>query len=161
RVTLIVDMADAAMIKFNSASDSDDNPLPYAPYASWEMVPSLLGFVHAYHDMARHTKHFTTLRKLLHMVEKTDLQKLLGAVDKLYQKEEPDTFDLLLTASAFAAGDYILVHKFMCWRRWMDGLHSSMLILLFDPWFLVLVFNNTTYGFQLTMVNSQEKVDSP
>nr|GEV25861.1 putative ribonuclease H-like domain-containing protein [Tanacetum cinerariifolium] len=50
----------------------------------------------AYHDMAGHTKHFTTLRKLLYMVEKTDLQKLLGAVNELYQKEEPDTFALLL-----------------------------------------------------------------
>nr|GEY66445.1 hypothetical protein [Tanacetum cinerariifolium] len=44
-----------------------------------EMVPSPLGSVHAYHDMAGHTKHFTTLREILHMVEKTDLQKLLGA----------------------------------------------------------------------------------
>nr|GFB85096.1 hypothetical protein [Tanacetum cinerariifolium] len=28
---------------------------------------------------------------------------------------------VIKTAGAFAAGDYILVHKFMCWRRWMDG----------------------------------------
>nr|GEY00272.1 JmjC domain-containing protein [Tanacetum cinerariifolium] len=81
RVTPIVDMADAAMIKFDSNSDSDDDPLPYAPYAGGEMVPSPLGFVHAYHDMAGHTKHFTTLRELLYMVEKTDLQKLLETVD--------------------------------------------------------------------------------
>nr|GEZ54272.1 hypothetical protein [Tanacetum cinerariifolium] len=94
RVTPIVDMVDAAMIKFDT--DSDDDPLPYAPYASWEMVPSPLGSIHAYHAMARHTKHFTTLRKLLHMVEKTDLQKLLGAVDELYQKEESETFALLI-----------------------------------------------------------------
>nr|GEZ03117.1 hypothetical protein [Tanacetum cinerariifolium] len=96
RVTPIVDMADAAMIKFDSDTNSDDDPLPYAPYADWEMVLSPLGSVHAYHDMARNTKHFTTLHELLHMVEKTDLQKLLGAVDKLYQKEESDTFALLL-----------------------------------------------------------------
>nr|GEW36855.1 uncharacterized mitochondrial protein AtMg00810-like [Tanacetum cinerariifolium] len=64
-VTPIVDMADALMIKFDS--DSDDDPLPYAPYAGWEMVPSPLGSVHAYSNMARHTKHFTTLRELLHM----------------------------------------------------------------------------------------------
>nr|GEX56146.1 aminoacyl-tRNA synthetase, class 1a, anticodon-binding [Tanacetum cinerariifolium] len=96
RVTPIVDMADAAMIKFDSDSDGDDDPLPYVPYAGWEMVLSLLGSVHAYHDMARHTKHFTTLRELLYLVEKTDLQKLLGAVDELYQKEDPDTFALLI-----------------------------------------------------------------
>nr|GEV95686.1 aminoacyl-tRNA synthetase, class 1a, anticodon-binding [Tanacetum cinerariifolium] len=77
-------------------SGSDDDPLPYAPYAGWEMVPSPLGSVHAYYDMTGHTKHFTSLRELLHMVDKTDLQKLLGAVDNLYQREDPDTFALLL-----------------------------------------------------------------
>nr|GEZ36462.1 integrase, catalytic region, zinc finger, CCHC-type, peptidase aspartic, catalytic [Tanacetum cinerariifolium] len=93
-VTPIVDVADAAMIKFDS--DSDDDPLPYAPYADWEMVPSPLGFVHAYHNMTGHTKHFTTLCEILHMVEKTDLQRLLGAVDSLYQSEESNTFALLM-----------------------------------------------------------------
>nr|GFB68951.1 hypothetical protein [Tanacetum cinerariifolium] len=69
---------------------------------------SLLGSVHAYHDMAGHTKHFTTLRKLLYMVEKTDLQKLLGAVDEIYQKEEPDTFALLLWRLYPRAQVYVL-----------------------------------------------------
>nr|GEV05363.1 hypothetical protein [Tanacetum cinerariifolium] len=96
RVTPIVDIADDALIKFDSDSGSDDDPLPYAPYAGWAMVPSPLGSVHAYSDMAGHTKHFTSLRELLHMVEKTNLQKLLGAVDNLYQREDPDTFALLL-----------------------------------------------------------------
>nr|GEZ35938.1 hypothetical protein [Tanacetum cinerariifolium] len=94
RVTPIVDVADTALIKFDS--DSDDDPLPYAPYAGWEMVPFPLGSVHAYYNMAGHTKHFTTLYEILHMVEKTDLQRLLGAVDALYQSEEPDMFALLL-----------------------------------------------------------------
>nr|GFB57698.1 hypothetical protein [Tanacetum cinerariifolium] len=85
-----------ALIKFESASESDDDPLPYAPYAGWEMVPTSLGFIHAYYDMEEHTKHFTSLRELLHMVEKNDLRKLLGAVDNLYQREEPDTFALIL-----------------------------------------------------------------
>nr|GEY14773.1 putative ribonuclease H-like domain-containing protein [Tanacetum cinerariifolium] len=68
RVTPIVDIADAALIKFDSASDSDDDPLSYAPYADWEMVPSPLGSIHAYYDMKGHTKHFTSLCELLHMV---------------------------------------------------------------------------------------------
>nr|GEX59231.1 hypothetical protein [Tanacetum cinerariifolium] len=95
RVTPIVDVADSGMIKFNSNSNSDDDPLPYTPYASWEMVPSLLGSVHAYYNMAGHTKHFTTLHEILHMVERTDLQRLLGVVDALYQSEELNTFALL------------------------------------------------------------------
>nr|GEW90467.1 hypothetical protein [Tanacetum cinerariifolium] len=77
------------------ASDSDDDPFPYAPFAGWEMVPSPLSFIHAYYDMDEHTKHFTSLRELLHMVEKNDLRKLLGVVDNFYQKEEPDTFALI------------------------------------------------------------------
>nr|GFB50778.1 aminoacyl-tRNA synthetase, class 1a, anticodon-binding [Tanacetum cinerariifolium] len=64
----IVDIADDALIKFDSASDSDDDPLPYAPYADWEMVPSPLGSIHAYYDIEGHTKHFTSLCELLHMV---------------------------------------------------------------------------------------------
>nr|GEY01021.1 hypothetical protein [Tanacetum cinerariifolium] len=74
RVTPIVDVADDALIKFDSTNDSDDDPLPYSPYADWEMVPTPLGFIHAYYDMEEHTKHFTSLRELLHMVEKNDLR---------------------------------------------------------------------------------------
>nr|GEW78637.1 ribonuclease H-like domain-containing protein [Tanacetum cinerariifolium] len=48
RVTPIVDMADAAMIKFDSDSGSDDDPLPYAPYSGWKMVPSPLGSLAIY-----------------------------------------------------------------------------------------------------------------
>nr|GFB17638.1 hypothetical protein [Tanacetum cinerariifolium] len=107
-VTPIVDMVYAALIKFDSDSGSDDDPLPYTPYAGWKMVPSPLGSVHAYHDMAGYTKHFTTLRELLHMVEKTDLQKLLGAVDKLYQQEDPNTFALLFWRLYPRAQVYIL-----------------------------------------------------
>nr|GEY97428.1 hypothetical protein [Tanacetum cinerariifolium] len=73
RVSPIVDIADDALIKFDSASS-----------------------IHACYDMEGHTKHFTSLRKLLHMVEKNDLRKLLGAVNNFYQREEPDTFALLL-----------------------------------------------------------------
>nr|GFB06149.1 hypothetical protein [Tanacetum cinerariifolium] len=80
----------------HTASESDDDPSPYAPYVGWEMVPTPLGFIHAYYYMEEHTKHFTSLRELLHMVEKNDLRKLLGDVDTFYQRQEPDTFALIL-----------------------------------------------------------------
>nr|GEZ54681.1 hypothetical protein [Tanacetum cinerariifolium] len=63
-VTPIVDIADASLIKLDSDSGSDDDPLPYAPYAGLKMVPSPLGSIHAYFDLAGHTKHFTSLREL-------------------------------------------------------------------------------------------------
>nr|GEU38449.1 hypothetical protein [Tanacetum cinerariifolium] len=94
RVNPIVDVADDALIKFDS--DSDDDPLPYAPYAGREMVPTPLGSIYAYYDMEGHTKHFTSLYEILYMMEKNDLRKLLGAVDNFYQRHEPDTFDLIL-----------------------------------------------------------------
>nr|GFA76127.1 hypothetical protein [Tanacetum cinerariifolium] len=70
-----------------NASKSDGDPSPYVLYAGWEMVPTLFGSIHAYYDMEEHTKHFTSLCELLHMVEKNDLRKLLGDVDKFYQSE--------------------------------------------------------------------------
>nr|GFD26391.1 hypothetical protein [Tanacetum cinerariifolium] len=96
RVTPIVDVADDALIKFNSVSKSDGDPSPYAPYAAWEILPTPFGSIHAYYDMEEHTKHFTSLRKLLHMVEKNDLRRLMGDVDKFYQRQEPETFGLIL-----------------------------------------------------------------
>nr|GEY88104.1 retrovirus-related Pol polyprotein from transposon TNT 1-94 [Tanacetum cinerariifolium] len=78
------------------AASSSDPAAVSVPAEPMEMVPSHLGSVHAYHNMTGHTKHFTTLREILHMVERIDLQRLLGAVDALYQSEEPDTFSLLL-----------------------------------------------------------------
>nr|GEW91390.1 UBN2 domain-containing protein [Tanacetum cinerariifolium] len=124
-------------------SDSDDDPLPYAPRAGWEMVSSPLGSVHAYHNMAGYTKHFTTLHEILHMVERTDLQRLLCNVDTIYQSEELDT-----TAGAFAADDYIHGHKFMCTleRMLKHGLEvSKLLVRGFSCWFsttLQMVFSS-------------------
>nr|GFA62361.1 hypothetical protein [Tanacetum cinerariifolium] len=95
RVTPIVDVADVDLIKLDSASESDGDPSPYAPYVGWEMVPTSFGSIHTYYDMKEHTKHFTSLRELLHMVEKNDLRKLMGDVDKFYQRQEPETFGLI------------------------------------------------------------------
>nr|GEV66805.1 reverse transcriptase domain-containing protein [Tanacetum cinerariifolium] len=96
RVTPTVDVVDDDLIKFDSSSDSYDDLLPYAPYAGWEMVPTPLGSIHAYYDMEGHIKHFTSFRKLLHMVEKNDPRKLLGAVDNFYQRHKLATFALIL-----------------------------------------------------------------
>nr|GEX31928.1 putative ribonuclease H-like domain-containing protein [Tanacetum cinerariifolium] len=60
-----------------------------------EILPTPFGSIHAYYDMEEHTKHFTSLRELLHMVEKNDLRRLLGDVDKFYQRLEPETFGLI------------------------------------------------------------------
>nr|GEW09840.1 hypothetical protein [Tanacetum cinerariifolium] len=120
-------------------SGSDDDPLRYAPYAGWKIVLSPLGSVHAYSDMAGHTKQFTFLRELLHMAKRTDLQKLMGTVDNLYQREDPDSFALLLIDDAFAAGVYILVLSYFraYAKTWIGGVSC---------WFLTtqqMVFSST------------------
>nr|GFA07557.1 JmjC domain-containing protein [Tanacetum cinerariifolium] len=61
-----------------------------------EMVPTPFGSIHSYYDMEEHTKHFTSLRELLHMVKKNDLRRLLGDVDKFYQMQEHETFAFIL-----------------------------------------------------------------
>nr|GEY14400.1 hypothetical protein [Tanacetum cinerariifolium] len=95
RVTPIVDVANNALIIFDSASKSDGDPSPYAPYAGWEILPTSFGSIYAYYDMEEHTKHFTSLRELLHMMEKNDLKRLLVDVDKFNQKQEPKTFETM------------------------------------------------------------------
>nr|GEV28099.1 JmjC domain-containing protein [Tanacetum cinerariifolium] len=84
--------ANVATVVHAEESTPDDNPTASEQVAAKHTVaastPSSL--------RKRHTKHFTSLCELLYMVEKNDLQKLLGVVDTLYQREEPDTFALLL-----------------------------------------------------------------
>nr|GEZ10472.1 retrovirus-related Pol polyprotein from transposon TNT 1-94 [Tanacetum cinerariifolium] len=69
--------------RHRNASESDGDPSPYVLYAGWEMVPTPFGSIHAYYDMEEHTKHFTSLCELLHMVEKNDLRKLLATLERM------------------------------------------------------------------------------
>nr|GEX43623.1 JmjC domain-containing protein [Tanacetum cinerariifolium] len=78
--------ADVSVLAASSiAADVSVSAVP-SVYADTEYMLMSLG----------HTKHFTSLRELLHMVEKNDLRKLMGDVDNLYEKEEPDIFALIL-----------------------------------------------------------------
>nr|GFD24842.1 hypothetical protein [Tanacetum cinerariifolium] len=51
KVTPLVDVVDDALIKFDSASESDGDPSPYAPYAGWEILPTPFGKL-AYSQLA-------------------------------------------------------------------------------------------------------------
>nr|GEW52168.1 hypothetical protein [Tanacetum cinerariifolium] len=144
------------------------------------MVPTLLGSIHAYYDMEEHTKYFTSLRKLLHMVEKNDLRKLLGDVDNFYQRHEPDTFALIfwrlyprahvhVLESVDGRVIYMFVDVFYTIsaatlkRMLKHGLEVPKLLVGGDLTMAkqLVRFIKTTNGFQLTMVNNQERVDSP
>nr|GEV19084.1 retrotransposon protein, putative, Ty1-copia subclass [Tanacetum cinerariifolium] len=186
RVTSIVDIADDALIKFDSTSDSDDDPLPYAPYAEWEMVPSPLGFIHAYYDMEGNTKHFTSLHELYTwwrrmifedcwvlltiFIKGKNLIHFLCFCGEIFtccfshlMMRMPMISGIIRMVGVFAAGVYIL-------RMLKHGLEVPKLLVGGDLTMAeqlvsfikaALVTTQSTAWFMLTMVNSRERVNSP
>nr|GFA06452.1 hypothetical protein [Tanacetum cinerariifolium] len=84
RVTPIVNITDDALIKFDSS-------------------------IHAYYDMEGHTKHFTSLHELLHMVEKNDLWGICTCCFSPLMMRMPMISGIIRTVGVFASGVYILV----------------------------------------------------
>nr|GEU29218.1 hypothetical protein [Tanacetum cinerariifolium] len=58
--------------------DSDDEL--WSAVVGWEVLPTPLGEINALYRIDGSTKHFTTLRQILHMVDRRDLVKLYGFV---------------------------------------------------------------------------------
>ncbi|GKB26869.1 hypothetical protein Tco_0866270 [Tanacetum coccineum] len=56
-----------------------------AAIAAWEVLSTPLGEINALYRIIGVTKHFTTLMENLHMMDRQDLMKLYGIVDKFYQ----------------------------------------------------------------------------
>nr|GEY29628.1 hypothetical protein [Tanacetum cinerariifolium] len=79
--------ADAqTFIKVISNEDSDDEaPLLWSALVGWEVITTPLGDINALYRIDRSSKHFTTLRQILHMVVRQDLVKLYGLVVKYYE----------------------------------------------------------------------------
>nr|GEW44956.1 synaptobrevin, longin-like domain protein [Tanacetum cinerariifolium] len=183
QVTPIMDMADVAMIKFDSDSDSDDDPLPYTPYAGWEMSEEpdtfallLWGDLHVLFKSLddKDALHFWRTQDswrirswrlypraqvyvlemvdgwVIHMFVDVSYPLSVGTLERMLKHE-------LEVSKLLVGGDLTMAEQLI-------GFIKAALLnanLLTGPWFLVLVFNHTTNGFQLTMVNSQERVDSP
>nr|GEX17900.1 ribonuclease H-like domain-containing protein [Tanacetum cinerariifolium] len=79
--------ADAqTFIKVISTEDSDDEaPLVWSDLVGWEVISTPLGDINALYRIDQSTKHFTTLRQILYMVDRHDLVKLYGLVVKFYE----------------------------------------------------------------------------
>nr|GEU38868.1 ribonuclease H-like domain-containing protein [Tanacetum cinerariifolium] len=77
--------ADAqTFIKVVVNEDSDDEDFDdevWSAVVGWEVLPTPLGKVNALYRIDGSTKHFTTLRQILHMVDRQDLVKLYGLVE--------------------------------------------------------------------------------
>ncbi|GJZ35635.1 hypothetical protein Tco_0581452 [Tanacetum coccineum] len=83
---LDLDADDKTFIKFVSDEDStDEAPILWSALAGWEVISTPLGEINALYRSDQSTKHFTTLREILHMVDRQDLLKLYGMVVKYYE----------------------------------------------------------------------------
>ncbi|GJR46667.1 putative ribonuclease H-like domain-containing protein [Tanacetum coccineum] len=83
---LDLDADDTTFIKVVSDEDSkDEAPILWSAFAGWEVISTPLGEINALYMMDQSTKHFTTLREILHMVDRQDLLKLYGLVVKYYE----------------------------------------------------------------------------
>nr|GFA69824.1 JmjC domain-containing protein [Tanacetum cinerariifolium] len=78
---LDLDADDQTFIKVVSNEDSEDEaPRLWSALADWEVIPTHLGDINALYRIDHSTAHFTTLRQILHMVDKHDLVTLYGLV---------------------------------------------------------------------------------
>nr|GEX11804.1 hypothetical protein [Tanacetum cinerariifolium] len=57
----------------SSPKSSDEAPRLWSTLVGWEVIPTPLGDINALYRIDRSTKHFTTLRQILHMVDRQDL----------------------------------------------------------------------------------------
>ncbi|GJW46914.1 putative ribonuclease H-like domain-containing protein [Tanacetum coccineum] len=77
---------DKTFIQFVSDEDSTDEALIlWSALAGWEVISTPMGEINALYKSDQSTKHFTTLREILHMVDRQDLLKLYGMVVKYYE----------------------------------------------------------------------------
>nr|GEV49700.1 ribonuclease H-like domain-containing protein [Tanacetum cinerariifolium] len=81
---LDLDADDQTFIKVVSNEDSkDEAPLLWSAFVGWEVITTLLGDINALYRIDWSTAHFTTLREILHMVDRQDLLTLYGLVGDL------------------------------------------------------------------------------
>ncbi|GJT19620.1 putative ribonuclease H-like domain-containing protein [Tanacetum coccineum] len=64
---------------------TDEAPILWSALAGWEVISTPLGEINALYGSDQSTKHFTTLREILHMVDRQDLLKLYGMVVTYYE----------------------------------------------------------------------------
>nr|GEU62631.1 synaptobrevin, longin-like domain protein [Tanacetum cinerariifolium] len=91
--------ADAqTFIKLVSNEDSEDEaPFLWSALVCWEVISIPLGDINALYRIDQSTKHFTTLRQILHMVDRQDLVKLYGLVVKYYETHPVTDAGLILS----------------------------------------------------------------
>nr|GEZ15801.1 JmjC domain-containing protein [Tanacetum cinerariifolium] len=86
--TLDLDATAQTFLKVVVDEDSDDEDYVdevWSAVVGWEVLPTHLGESNALYRIDGSTKHFTTLRQILHLVDRHDLMKLYGLVVQFYE----------------------------------------------------------------------------
>nr|GEV44645.1 hypothetical protein [Tanacetum cinerariifolium] len=81
--TLDLDAPAQTFLKVIVDEDSDDEDYVdevWSAVVGWEILSTPLGDINALYQIDGSTKHFATLRQILHMVDRQDLMKLYGLV---------------------------------------------------------------------------------
>nr|GEX37577.1 uncharacterized mitochondrial protein AtMg00810-like [Tanacetum cinerariifolium] len=86
--TLDLDAPAQTFLKVVVDEDSDDEDSVdevWSAVVGWEVLSTHLGEINALYHIDGTTKHFSTLRQILHMVDRQDLMKLYGLVVQYYE----------------------------------------------------------------------------
>nr|GEU47904.1 ribonuclease H-like domain-containing protein [Tanacetum cinerariifolium] len=67
------------------SDDEDSDDEVWFAVVGWEVLPTPLGEINALYRIDGSTKHFATLRQILHIVDRQDLMKLYGLVVQYYK----------------------------------------------------------------------------
>nr|GEW14131.1 uncharacterized mitochondrial protein AtMg00810-like [Tanacetum cinerariifolium] len=67
------------------SDDEDSDDKVWYVVVGWEVLPTPLGEINSIYRIDGSTKHFTTLRQILYMVDQQDLVKLYGLVVQYYE----------------------------------------------------------------------------
>nr|GEX50424.1 hypothetical protein [Tanacetum cinerariifolium] len=67
------------------SDDEDSVDEVWSAVVGWELFSTPLGEINALYHIDGSTKHFTTLRQILHLVDRHDLMKLYGLVVQYYE----------------------------------------------------------------------------
>nr|GEV45209.1 putative ribonuclease H-like domain-containing protein [Tanacetum cinerariifolium] len=109
--TLDLDAPAQTFLKVIVNEDSDDedsvNEVWFA-VVGWEILFTPLGDINALYRIDGSTKHFSTLRQILHMVDRQDLMKLYGLVVQYYEHHTATDVSYLLLVELIKK---MLLHK--------------------------------------------------
>nr|GEY36333.1 aminoacyl-tRNA synthetase, class 1a, anticodon-binding [Tanacetum cinerariifolium] len=140
---LDLDADDQTFINVVSNEDSEDEaPFLWSALVGWEVITTPLGDINALYRIDRSTTHFTTLREILHMVDRQDL----GDLQVLFDSHEG------------GKGFFVWHHQHL-WhiRSWRLYTLSNVHVLETVSGEVVYMFADVSYPFSVKLVERMLK----